>query len=218
MNARPKPNPVRLPLKQRRALSICEYYSAKLRREVIVPARTYWLALWLDWARDVTAYVELPANPDSPNEWLADFWIECAGKEYLLNVPAGEGRPDSAASANPWSLVEDGFEPAEEGPSQITPRWLWARRSLLLALEQAHPYAVAASRQGGLKLTCKKLLADWPEQGASIGSVCARPGANGYVLQCALFHLVRTGKLRVDWTRGLSLNSILYKVEHAPQS
>lgn len=216
VNARPKPSPVRLPLKKRRALSICEYYSPKLGREVILPARCYWLGLWLDWCPDATAYVELPANPEASSEWLADFWIEYAGTEYLVDV-AQEARADTAASATPWDLLTDGFEPVEPGRGRITPRWTWARRALLLGLEQSHPFAVSARLQGGLKAICAKLMNEWPEAGQSIGDACGSPGANSYVLQCAIFHLARRGKLELDWTRPLALNTTLKKVAHAPQ-
>lgn len=216
VNARPKPSPVRLPLKKRRALSICEFFSAKLGREVILPARCYWLGLWLDWCREATAYVELPANPDEPSEWVADFWIDYAGKEYLIDV-AQEARADTAASSTPWDLLVDGFESVEPGRGRITPRWTWARRSLLLALEQAHPYAVSARLQGGLKITCKKLLSEWPDSGQTIGDVCDLPGANSYASQCAILHMVRRGNLELDWSRGLSLNTLLRKTLNAPQ-
>ncbi len=181
-----------------------------------MPARAYWLALWLDWARDVTAYVELPADPDSPKEWVADFWVEYGGKDYLLDVPA-EARADSAASTTPWSLFADGYEAVDESRGRVTPRWMWARRSLLLSLEQAHPYATSARLQGGLKVTCNQLLSGWPEDGASIGDICRRPGANVYILQCALFHLVRIHELQLDWGRGLSLDATLRKIKHAPE-
>lgn len=215
VNARPKPSPVRLPLKKRRSLSICEYYSAKLRRAIILPARSYWVGLWLDWATEVTAYVELPANPDAPEEWVGDFWVEYAGEEYLVDVTAG-ARADTAASTSPWSLLTDGYEPVDVRRGRITPRWLWARRSLLLDLEQAHPYAVSARLQGGLKIACHRLLTELPDTGQTIGEACELPGATPLVLQCAIFHLVRTGKLELDWARGLSLNTSLRKVEHAP--
>jgi hypothetical protein len=195
---------------------ICEYYSVKLRREVILPARCYWLGLWLDWARDVTAYVELPANPESPKEWVADFWVEFAGKEYLIDVPE-EAKADIAASTNPWALLSDGFETIDADRGRITPRWMWARRALLLSLEQAHPYAVSARLKGGLKITCEKLLADWPETWQTIGDACVLPGTSQYVLQCAIFYLIQIGKLELDWARGLSLGTRLRKVEHASQ-
>lgn len=172
--------------------------------------------MWLDWSKDTTAYVELPANPDSPTEWIADFWVEYAGREYLLEVPK-EARAETAASAAPWELLSDGFESLDTERGRITPRWVWARRSLLLGLEQAHPYAVSARLQGGLKVACNKLLADWPESGQTLGDACSMPGARQYVLQCAIFHLVRIGKLKMDWTRGLSLNTKVEKVEHASQ-
>lgn len=216
VTSRPKPSPVRLPLKKRRSLSICEYYSAKLRREVILPARCYWLGLWLDWSTDTTAYVELPANPESPNEWVADFWIEYAGKEYLVDIP-GEAKADTAASATPWDLLADGFQVVDAERGSVTPRWRWARRTLLLGLEQAHSYAVSARLKGGLKITCNKLLDRWPEGGQTLGDACALPGTSQYVVQCAIFHLVRTGKLELDWARGLSLDSALRRAGHAPQ-
>jgi hypothetical protein len=198
-------------------LSICEYYSAKLSREVIVPARGYWVGLWMDWARDVSAYVELPANPDSPESWLADFWVEFRGQEFLIDVQSGESPPGTKATPDPWSLQSDGFESGEDGKSRITPRWEWARRSLLISLEQAHPYAVSARRQGGLTATCRKILEGWPEEGIDLASLCSRPGANTYLTQCAAFHLVRTGKLQIDWGERLSLATVLRRTGHASQ-
>lgn len=141
--------------------------------------------------------------------------MEYAGREYLLEVPE-EARAETAASAAPWELLTDGIESLGTDRIRVTPRWIWARRSLLLGLEQAHPFAVSARLQGGLKVACNKLLAVWPEAGQTLGDACSMPGANQYVLKCAIFHLVRIGKLEMDWSRGLSLNTKLVKVEHAP--
>lgn len=216
MKAHPKPIPFRLPLKKRRALSICEYYSAKLGREVILPARCFWLGLWLDWSTDVSAYVELPEDPVAPDRWVADFWVEYAGTEYWIDVADG-ARAATAVSSSPWSLLADGFERLEDNRGCVTPRWLWARRSLLLNLEQAHPYAVVCHLQGGLKMTCRKLLQEWPDMGQTLGDASETSGSTRFVAQCAIFHLVRLGKLDLDWTHGLSLDTHLMKIEHAPQ-
>lgn len=188
-------------------------------REVIVPGRGYWLGFWLEWSPNISAYVELPANPDAPDVRLADYWIESGGEEFLVDVVV-EARPDDTTTAiHPWTLTEDGFEPATEGSvSKVTPRWLWARRSLLLNLEHAHPYAVAAQLQGGLKAQCSRLLTDFADDGEDMLGVCRRVDAAPYVVQCAIFHLLRTGKLTIDWSRGLSMNTIFQKVPHAPQS
>jgi len=216
VNARPRPSPVRLTLKQRRALSICEYFSARMGREVIVPGRGYWLGFWLEWSPQVSAYVELPSNPDAPDTWLADYWIECGGVEFLVDVVVGDRPNDTSAASDPWTLAADGFEPATEGSNaKITPRWQWARRSLLLSLEQAHPYAVAARLQGGLKAQCNRLLTDFAVAGEDIADICDRVDAKPYVVQCALFHLLRTGKLRIDWPGGLSMHTRFQKVAHA---
>ena len=97
LNARPKPSPVRLTLKQRRALSICEYYSARMARGAIVPGHAYYFAFWLEWSQNVRAYVELPSNPDNPEAKLADFWVQTADDESfstwnLANVRRTSGR------------------------------------------------------------------------------------------------------------------------------
>ncbi|TWT23618.1 hypothetical protein FQY83_03035 [Luteimonas marina] len=159
----------------------------------------------------------MPANPDEPQEWLADFWVEYGGNEYLIDVSA-EDKADTAPSGTPWELLADGYETVETGRGRVTPRWLWARRSLLLGLEQAHPYAVSARQQGGLKLTCHKLLTEWPSAGLTIGDAGESLGDNRFVLQSAIFHLIRIGQLDLEWAQGLSLNTRLRKVDHAPQS
>jgi hypothetical protein len=215
VTARPKPNPVRLNIKQRRALSVCEYYSPKCRREVFVPSRAYLVGLWLDWCWQTTAYVELPADPDDPTKWLADFWVKVGDQEYLIDVQPEKERPNAKQAEEPWTLDGDGFEHHPDGVSTLTPRWLWARRSLLLNLEQAHPFAVAASLQGGLKLNGAKLLEGWPKDGGTFEAACSRATTNEYVTLCALLHLARTGMMSLEWTAPLSRRSVLRKVDDA---
>lgn len=218
LNARPKPSPLRLTLKQRRALSIREYYSARMAREAIVPGQAYWFAFWLEWSQNVRAYVELPSNPDDPEAKLADFWVQTTDDEFLLDVEFGERPKDIRPASDPWALKEDGFQPASEGAnSRITPRWLWARRSLLHELEGLHPFAVAARLQGGLKAQCARLLSGFSAEGESLDGLCRRVDAPPYVTQCAVMHLLRTGKVKVDWGQGLSMRSRFEKVSHAPQ-
>ena len=215
VSARPKPNPVRLSIKQRRALSVCEYYSAKGKREVFVPSGGYLFGLWLDWCWQVPAYVELPADPDDPTKWLADFWVKIGDREYLIDIRPEKERPSATPADEPWALEGEGFEHRPAGVCVLTPRWLWARRSLLLNLEQAHPFAVSASLQGGLKLNGAKLLDGWPRGGATLEEVFGRATTSEYVTQCALFHLVRTGKLALDWTAPLSRRTVLRRVDDA---
>ena len=216
MNARPDPLRVELTLQQRRSLPVCVYYSAKLAREVVVQARCYWLGLWLDWAADVRTYVERPRDPGNPNDALADFWVVYAGSELLLDV-APEAKVTARVAPNAWALTENGYVAIDESRGRITPHWAWGRRALLLGLEQAHPYAVAAGLQDGLKLTCSALLKNWPAEGRSVREACSRAGANPYVVQSAIFHLVRTGHLNIDWTHGISWDSVLTRKEHASQ-
>lgn len=218
MNARPRPSPVRLTLDQRRAIPICELFSARMGREVIVPSVSYWFALWLEWATTVTAYVELPANTDVPGEWLAGFWVEWAGDEFLIDVELGEELPSTRPAADPWALQTEGFEPASaERNARITARWLWARRSVLLHLEQAHPFAVAARLQGGLKAHCKRLLTGFPQDGEDLFGLCQRTDASSYMTECAALHLVRMGELIIDWRGDLSMSTRFNRRSHAPK-
>lgn len=187
-------------------------------REAIVPGQAYWFAFWLEWSRSICAYVELPANPDDPEAWLADFWVQTADEEFLVDVEFGERPKDIRPAPDPWLLNSDGFEPASANANaRITPRWLWARRALVHELEGLHPYAVAARLQGGLKARCRRLLKGFPSTGEELDSLCHRMDAAPYVTQCAVFHLVRTGKLSVDWRQSLSMRSRFERVEHAPQ-
>lgn len=218
MNARPKPSPVRLTLKERRALSICEYYSARLAREAIVPGQAYWFAFWLEWSLVVRDYVELPADPDHPEAKLADFWLKTADDEFLLDVDLGARSKDIRPASDPWALKQDGFQSASEGTNaRITPRWLWARRSLLHELEGLHPYAVAARLQGGLKAQCSRVLSGFSNEGESLDDICRRVDASPYVTHCAVMHMLRIGKLTVDWGQAISTQSRFLRVDHAPQ-
>lgn len=188
-------------------------------RAVIIPSAAYWFGLWLEWSPSVSSYVELPANPEAPDSWLANFWLERGGDEFLVDVEFGEQLPSTKPAADPWVLHSDGFEPAtSDSTAKIGARWLWARRTTLLQLEQAHPFAVAARLQGGLKAQCKRLLSNIPEQGQALVELYERSEASAYTTQCAAFHLVRTGKLAIDWRTGLSLSTRFQKVGDASQS
>jgi hypothetical protein len=188
-------------------------------RGAIVPGHAYWFAFWLEWSRTIHAYVELPANPDDPEVRLADFWVQTADDEFLVDVEFGERPKDIRPASDPWALVADGFEPASEGTNaRITPRWLWARRSLLHELEGLHPYAVAARQRGGLKAQCARLLSGFSAEGENLDGLCRRVDAPPYVTQCAVLHLLRTGKVKLDWGQGVSMRSRFEKVSHAPQS
>ncbi len=218
VTARPRPSPVKLTLDQRRALPICEFYSARMGRAVMIPSAAYWFGLWLEWSPRVSNYVELPANPGTPDSWLANFWVECGGDEFLIDVEFGEQLPSTKLAVDPWTLQSDGFESAtSDTNAKITARWLWARRTILLHLEQAHPFAVAAQLQGGLKAQCNRVLSDISELGENLIGLCGRSDASAYTTQCAAFHLVRTGKLAIDWRSELSSNTRFQKVGDAPQ-
>lgn len=190
-----------------------------MAREAIVPGQAYWFAFWLEWSLSVREYVELPANPDDPEVKLADFWVKTADDEFLLDVEFGERPKDIRAASDPWALRQDGFQPAsDEGNARITPRWLWARRSLLHELEGLHPFAVAARLQGGLKAQCSRLLSGFSKESESLADICRRVDASPYVTQCAVMHLLRTGKVTVEWGQAISTQTRFEKVSHAPQS
>lgn len=216
LKARPRPTPVRLTLKQRRAMSVCEFFSAKNGREVIVPARGYWLGLWLDWAPQAIAYVELPSKEDSPKEWVADYWVQFGEDEFLIDVVQQTAKPKYQEPKDAWALDDDGFELSRDGVSRITSRWLWARRTLVANLEQAHPYAVAAQLQGGLKATCRTMLNEWRESDRTVADALNRAGASAYVSQCALFHAVRSGHFILEWNKPLTLGTAVRRAPSAP--
>lgn len=217
MSARPAPKPVLLTLKQRRAQSICEFFSPRRNREVIVHSSTYWVALWLEWSPAVRHYVERPQDPENPAKGLADFWIASADEDSLLEVtPGRSARPRIVKPADPWQLESDGLVRAENGVLQIVDAWQWSRRTLLLSIERVHPFSVAAHARGGLKSSCRRVVSRLRTSGQSLGQLQERVGGDQYLAMCAIFSMVHRGDVFMDWDEPITLKTRVWGGEGAP--
>ena len=215
VSVRPAPKPVLLTLKQRRAESICVFFSVRRKREVIVRTPTYWTALWLEWSPLFARYVERPQTPEDDKKAAADFWIASGNEELLLNVEPGRERPPIVSIADPWEMDTEGLERGQSEILTVTDKWLWSRRSLLLNLERVHPFSLAAHLRGGLKATCRRVSAQLKSSGQSIGELQDRMRGDGYLALCAIFHMVHRSELSLKWDQPITLAT---PVERGPRA
>lgn len=202
---RPAPPSVSLDLRERRSVAICEVYSCRLRRTVVVHERAYWVLLWLDWAPDVANFAERPQTPGRKGEWLADFWVENRSGELLLDTRLEPEPPNRVQlSPAPWSLEGADCIAADSGVLSVGAAWHWSRRGLLLNLERAQPFTVAAALGGGypaLANSVRQVVAGTP---TTVQHVIDRIGGEEHATMCALFAEVKGGRLRIDWTKPLN--------------
>lgn len=180
-------------------------------------APTYWVALWLEWSPVFRLYVERPQDPNDPKKGLADFWIAAAGEDSLLDVELGKnGRPSIRKLTDPWELSSDGLVQGENGVLQITDAWQWSRRTLLLNIERAHPFSVAAHLRGGLKASCRRVSSRLRSSGQSLGELQDRVGGERYLALCAIFHMVHRGDIFLNWDESITLKTQVWGGECAP--
>jgi hypothetical protein len=197
-------------------MAICEYFSTRKGREMIVLAPTYWLGLWLEWSPEVVRYVERPGDAEDPDRPLSDYWVQLGARDLLVDVrSSADKRPLNRQEAEPWRLDTAGFEQDDDGAT-VNDDWLWSRRTLLLNLEKAHPFSVAAHLRGGLKASCRQIVACLKGCDRSIGELQAKLMGDRYVALCALFNLTQRGVVSIDWDKPLSLDTRIRRVVDAP--
>lgn len=165
--------------------------------------------MWFEWAPTVSNYVERPRDPEDASQWLADFWIESDEGEFLIDVRQGRDKAKSVIPGDEWRLVSPGLINSDKGVYELTSPWMWARQTLLLNLEQAHPFAVAAHQYGGLKAASARIAMEVSFEPVPLGQLVNRIGGTVYHTQCAIFALVHRGALKLDWLTPLSLRTLV---------
>ena len=202
---RPAPLAVPLDLRKRRSVAICEVYSCRLKRTVVVHERAYWMLLWLDWAPGITKFTERPQAPDQKRAWLADFWIEQPSGELLLDTRL-EREPPNKIQTNPapWILEGSDCVRTDSGVLSAGAACHWSRRGLLLNLERAQPFTVAAALCGGYTAIASSVHDFVAGRPTTVQHVLDRVGGDEHATMCALFSEVKAGRLSFDWTKPLN--------------